>query len=182
VTLEDSNLQRNNANLVKQEVVEGMQQAMAVETNTHDAQVYETNQHLHAQLQQMQESMNLLQAQLASQQDQTGVGNQGYFQQACSHQDHGHQGRGYQGHGYQERWSHGRGYQGRGGRDNARPRNTSIYCWTMEAAAIQVLNASTNSMGIKTMPHLKTRKVVTPRIVNDPSGRRMDITLLVLLT
>jgi hypothetical protein len=129
VTLEDSELQRNNANLIQQ-VVEGMQQAVSVETNTHDSKTYETQQHLHAQLQQMQESMNLLQAQLASQQDQTIASNQDRFQQARGYQGGGYQGRGYQGRRYQGLGYQGRGYQSRGGRENARPRNTSIYCWT----------------------------------------------------
>jgi hypothetical protein len=64
VTLEDSELQHNNANLVQQ-VVNGMQQAMATETTT-DAnaapllQASEANQILNGQIQQMQQSMNLL--------------------------------------------------------------------------------------------------------------------------
>jgi hypothetical protein len=64
VTLEDSELQRSNANLVQQ-VVNGMQQAMAAETNT-DAnaalllQASKANQLLNTQIQQMQQLMNLL--------------------------------------------------------------------------------------------------------------------------
>ena len=71
VTLEDSELQRNNVNLVQQ-VVNGMQQAMAAETTT-DAnaalllQASEANQLLNGQIQQMQQSMNLLQTQVANQ-------------------------------------------------------------------------------------------------------------------
>ena len=71
VTLEDSELQRSNANLVQQ-VVNGMQQAMVAETNT-DAnaalllQASEANQLLNTQIQQMQQSMNLLQTRVANQ-------------------------------------------------------------------------------------------------------------------
>jgi len=69
VTLEDSELQHNNANLVQQ-VVNGMQQAMATETNTNAAlllQASEANQILNGQIQQMQQFMILLQTQVANQ-------------------------------------------------------------------------------------------------------------------
>ena len=64
-------MQHNNANLVQQVVVNGMQQAMAAETNT-DANaallLQEANQLLNSKVQQMQqESMNLLQTQVANQ-------------------------------------------------------------------------------------------------------------------
>jgi hypothetical protein len=63
VTLQDSELMRNNANLVQQ-VVNGMQQAMAAETET-DANaarlLQEANQLLNSKIQEMQQSMNLLQ-------------------------------------------------------------------------------------------------------------------------
>ena len=162
-TLEESELQRNNANLVQQ-VVNGMQQAMAAETTTDDnsamivqmtasaTQASEANQQLTGQLQQMQQSMNLLQAQVANQgyipqPYYNGYQNQGYQgqQQTQSYQNQGYQnqptnhyqqGRGYQGRGYQGRGgSQGRGYQGRGrgdgrGNGNHRTRNASIYCWS----------------------------------------------------
>jgi hypothetical protein len=131
VTLEDSELMRNNANLVQQ-VVNGMQQAMAAETET-DANaarlLQEANQLLNSKIQEMQQSMNLLQTQVANQ--GSGGNQQGYQgqnQQYGSYQQaRGYQGRGYQGRGYQ-----GRNYQGRGrdGGRSTRPRNTSIYCWT----------------------------------------------------
>jgi hypothetical protein len=150
VTLEDSELQRSNANLVQQ-LVNGMQQAMAAETNT-DANaallLQEANQLLNSKIQQMQQSMNLLQTQVANQgstqpyhdkyQNQgqrSGGYQQGY--QGLDQQYGGYQqGRGYQSRGYQGRGYQGRNYQGRG-RDGGcstggvtRPRNTSIYCWS----------------------------------------------------
>jgi uncharacterized phage-associated protein len=139
VTLEDSELQRSNANLVQQ-VVNGMQQAMTAETET-DANaarlLQEANQLLNSKIQEMQQSMNLLQSQVANQgiggnqqgyQGQNQQGYQGQNQQYGSYQQaRGYQGRGYQGRGYQ-----GRNYQGRGrdGGRSTRQRNTSIYCWT----------------------------------------------------
>jgi hypothetical protein len=169
VTLEDSELQRNNANLVQQ-VVNGMQEAMVADTSTEDnaemllqmstsaTQASETQRQLNNQIQQMQQSMNILQAQVTNQQSGSfqpyngyqgyqnqnngGYQNQGYQgqqqnqvyqgQQNPGHQGGGYQGRGYQGRGYQGRG--GRGYQGRGrgneGRGANRQRNISIYCWT----------------------------------------------------
>jgi hypothetical protein len=66
ITLEDSDLARNNANLVQQ-VVTGMQAAMAADSNPAD----DTNGMLlrasEAKMHEMQESMNLLQAQIANQ-------------------------------------------------------------------------------------------------------------------
>jgi hypothetical protein len=149
ITLEDSELQRQNANLVQQ-VVNGMQEAMANEATTDDnseallqattsaTRASEANQQLTNQLQQMQQSMNLLQAQVAQQgsfppQNQQGYyqgqQNQGYQgQQNYQNQNQGYQGNhyqgyqgnqnqggGYQGGGYQGRGYQGRGYQGRGG-------------------------------------------------------------------
>ena len=121
MTLEDSELQHNNANLI-QKVVNGMQQAMAAETNT-DAnaalllQASETNQILNGQIQQMQQSMTLLQTQVANQQGYT----QPYYDisQNQSYQRQGQQSGGYhcqgqQSGGYQQGRGHqGRGYQGR---------------------------------------------------------------------
>jgi hypothetical protein len=110
VTLKDSELQRNNANLVQQ-VVNGMQQAMADETNT-DAnaalllQASEANQILNRQIQQMQQFMNLLQTQVA---------NQGYTQpyyDSSQTQTQGYQGQGQQSGGYQQ------GYQGQQGQQH----------------------------------------------------------------
>jgi hypothetical protein len=162
VTLEDSELQRNNVNLVQQ-VVDGIQQSMAADTTTNDdnaamiqqmttnsaAQATETNQNLNSQLQQMQQSMNLLQAQVA-QQGSGGYQNYGYqghrqnqgyqqhqgYQQNQGYQNQVYQNQGYQGRGYQGRGGNqGRGYQGRGrgegrGNGNNRQRNSSIYCWS----------------------------------------------------
>jgi non-homologous end joining protein Ku len=79
VTLEESELQRNNANLVQQ-VVDGMQQHMDQDNNRDDnAEMMlqmansanrstETQDQLRAHLQQMQQSMSLLQAQVSNQQ------------------------------------------------------------------------------------------------------------------
>jgi methyl-accepting chemotaxis protein len=153
ITLEDSELQRQNAHLVQQ-VVNGMQEAMANEATT-DAnseallqmttsatRASEANQQLNNQLQQMQQAMNLLQAQVAQQgsfpphnqqnyqnQNQGYQGNQYQGYQGNQNPGGGYQGRGYQGRGYQGRGG-GRGYQGRGGRGVNRQRNISIYCWT----------------------------------------------------
>jgi type II secretory pathway component PulJ len=164
-TLEDSELQRNNANLVQQ-VVNGMQQAMAAGTTTDNnaamilqmttsaTQASETNQQLNGQIQQMQQAMNILQAQVANQgynhpycgnvnqgyqgqpqQNQSYQGppmnpsyqNQGYQQQNQGYQNHSYQGQQYKGNGFQGRGR--RGYQGRG-RSSNRHRNTAIYCWS----------------------------------------------------
>jgi hypothetical protein len=128
VTLEESELQRNNANLVKQ-VVDGIQLAMPpasepIQEKSSDLLIQmansatrssETQQQLMAQLQQMQQAMTLLQAQVSNQQSTPpftpphyGNGGRGPF---------GFQGRGGRGRGN----SSGRGY---------RQRNTAIYCWT----------------------------------------------------
>ncbi len=145
-TLEESELERNNAHIVQQ-VVNGMQQAIATEfanntdtsTATSDAQT-QLQAQLQAQLQQMQQSVNQLQAQVANNQatppnyqEQAQLNflpatNQPYTQQyqqpggyqGNSYQGRGYQGRGYQGRGYQGRGYQGRGYQGRGyqGRGN----------------------------------------------------------------
>ena len=134
VTLEDSELQRSNANLVQQ-VVNGMQQAMAAETET-DANaarlLQEANQLLNSKIQEMQQSMNLLQTQVAN---QGSGGNQQGFQGQNQQYGNSQQGRGYQGRGYQGRGYQGRNYQGRGHDGGSstgvtRQRNTSIYCWT----------------------------------------------------
>jgi hypothetical protein len=124
VTLEESDLHRNNANLVQQ-VVDGMQQAMATDTTADESaamlmqmsnsatQASETQQQLQTQLQQMQHAMSLLQAQ---------VTNQGSNQNLFGGQNppSNYQGRG-----------RGRSRGGREGRgNNYRQRNTSIYCWT----------------------------------------------------
>ena len=120
VTLEASDLHRNNANLVQQ-VVDGMQQAMANDT-THDeskeiiqqmtnsaTRASETQQELQTQLQQMQQAMGLLQAQVTNQSYQTfHTGGRAPY---------------YQNH------NQGRG-RGRGRGRGPRQRNISIYCWT----------------------------------------------------
>jgi hypothetical protein len=158
-TLEDSELNRNNAHLVQQ-VVDGLQQSMSATDTTNDdnaaliqqmtnsaAQATETNQHLNSQLQQMHQAMNSLQAQVAQQQGHQQ--NQGYQNQHFQNQGYQNQGnQGYQGSGYQQGRGgyQGRGYQGRGGNPsrgfqgrgrgegrgngNIRQRNSSIYCWS----------------------------------------------------
>jgi hypothetical protein len=121
VMLKDSELQRNNANLVQQ-VVNGMQQAMAAETNTDVnaallLQASQANQLLNGQVQQMQQSMNFLQAQVANQGStqhyyygsSQNQGYQGQDQQSGGYQQ-GYQGQGQQSGGYQQ----GCGYQGCG--------------------------------------------------------------------
>jgi hypothetical protein len=115
--LEDSELQRNNANLVQQVVDGMMQQGMAAKTNTDNnaallLQASEGNQILTGKIQQMQQSMSVLQAQVANQgstqpyyDSSHNRGYQGQDQQSGSYQ----QGRGYQGCSYQCC-----NYQGRG--------------------------------------------------------------------
>jgi type II secretory pathway component PulJ len=162
-TLEDSELQRNNANLVQQ-VVNGMQQAMAADTTndnnavmilqmtTSATQASETNQQLNGQIQQMQQAMNILQAQVAKQgynQPYCGNVNQGYqgqtpnqnyqgpplnpsYQnQGYPQQNQGYQNQSYQGQQYSNYTQHGRGgyqgnnFQGRGRGYQGRGRNTN---------------------------------------------------------
>jgi hypothetical protein len=147
LTVEDSELQRNNANLVQQ-VVDGLQQAMIDEPPTEEssdlllqmANSVTTQQQLTQQIQQMQQAMALLSSQVATQQQPPQFPQyQPQFQQ--------HQpplpsyppnnpfaprgGRGRSSFGHQGRSSfgtNGRGARGDGGR--SRQRNTSIYCWT----------------------------------------------------
>jgi hypothetical protein len=148
VTLKDSELQRNNANLVQQ-VVNGMQQALAAETETEtDANatllLQEANQLLNSKIQLMQQSMDPPQTQVANQgstqpyhdnyQNQgqrSGGYQQGYEgqdQQDRSYQQgRGYQGRGYQGWGYQ-----GRNYQG-SGRDGGRSTGVSLASATLRS-------------------------------------------------
>jgi hypothetical protein len=116
VTLEDSELQRSNANLVQQ-VVNGMQQAMAAETNTNAnaallLQASVANQLLNSQIQQMQQSMNLLQTQVANQGSTQPYHDnyQSQGQRSAGGYQQGHQDQGQQYGGYQQ----GRGYQGQG--------------------------------------------------------------------
>jgi uncharacterized integral membrane protein len=45
----------------------------------------------------------------------------------------------------------------------------------MAAAVVPVVNASTNTMVIKTMPLSRIKRGATPEIVNDSLGRRMEI-------
>jgi hypothetical protein len=134
VTLEESDLRRNNANLVQQ-VVEGIQDALVSDTPpatdpTADiiAQMAnsatrssEVQKQLQTQLQQMQQAMGLLQTQLTNQtfqHTQPGDGRHSYGYHG--HTDNGAYS-GYQGHtdngaysGYQGRQNDGRGRGGRG--------------------------------------------------------------------
>jgi type II secretory pathway component PulJ len=130
VTLEESELERNNANLVQQ-VVDGIQQAMSADSQPDESadllaqmansatQNSETQEQLKSQLQQMQQAMASLQTQLSN----GGGANLGY-------QGYQGQGRGYQGQGrgYQGRSNRGGGRGAGGGR--FRQRNNAIYCWT----------------------------------------------------
>jgi hypothetical protein len=144
ITLEDSELARNNANLVQQ-VVTGMQAAMAAESNPDDT----TGMLLRAseaKMHEMQESMNLLQAQVANQrpapyhpcnsyptQSYPLPSNGGHHQGYQGHQQHGQQQQNpnYQGQCYNPNYQQGQqrqhpnypsnhnqgyqgGYQGRG--------------------------------------------------------------------
>jgi hypothetical protein len=142
-TLEESELQRNNANLVQQ-VVEGLQQAipppddnsdLREQTANHTTRTSDTQQQLMTQMTQMQQSMSLLQAQIAANQKQHAqvpAPPQPFFQQqqlqAPAQQQpffpYAPRGGGRGGFG-----NSGRGGRGRG-RNSYRQRNTSIYCWT----------------------------------------------------
>ena len=112
VTLEESDLQRNNANLVQQ-VVEGLQQVMHTENNnddTTDALLQMANSatrttELQTQIQQMQQAMDLLRSQVSGQQFNPNYQGQQF--------NPNYQNRGGRGtFGYQGR--HGRGRGGRG--------------------------------------------------------------------
>ncbi len=112
VTLEESDLQRNNANLVQQ-VVEGLQQVMQTENNiddTTDALLQMANSatrttELQTQIQQMQQAMDLLRSQVSGQQFNPNYQGQQF--------NPNYQNRGGRGtFGYQGR--HGRGRGGRG--------------------------------------------------------------------
>jgi hypothetical protein len=142
LTLEDSDLQRNNANLVQQ-VVDGLQQAMIAETPPdvsadlmlQMANSVTTQQQLHTQIQQMQQAMSLLQTQIANQQ---------YAPPPSQPPRPAYQAPAYQppyqpphppfqarGGGRAPFRPQGRGGRGgRGGGNRFRQRNTSLYCWT----------------------------------------------------
>jgi hypothetical protein len=102
ITLEDSELARNNANLVQQ-VVTGMQAAMAAESNPDDT----TGMLLRAseaKMHEMQESMNLLQAQVANQRPAPYHPYNSYPTQSYPPPSNGGHHQGYQGqqHGQQQ--------------------------------------------------------------------------------
>jgi hypothetical protein len=207
VTLEDSELQqlqRSNANLV-QLVVTGMQQAMAAETNT-DAnaalllQASKANQLLNGQIQQMQQSMNLLQTQVANQgsthppcydsyqsQGQRSGGYQQAGYQSQGQQYGGYQqGRGYQGHWYQGRGYQGRNYQGRGrdgGRSTGITRRATLrsIVGATAAAGIPAPAVWSSTSVIRTMlSPSQIRWVATPGIVSsDIWGQKQVIIRLI---
>jgi hypothetical protein len=154
VTVEDSDIQRNNANLVQQ-VVEGLQTAFAsgdAPAEEPTAQLEQmansaTHQHpgapepLAAQLAQMQQAMALLRVQVSNQGQQQSYNPAHQQHYNPSHQQpwHGHGSYGHPGqwnHGHGGRGGRGRGRSagrfGNGGRGNNqfRQRNMSLYCWT----------------------------------------------------
>ena len=157
VALEDSELERNNANLVQQ-VVDGLQTALAPgEKQEAEAAVLkeqvansvtcqtESQEPLTNQLLQMQQAMALLQSQVQNQ------GHQGQTQQ-------GYKPQGYQGQQFNPYYHQGgrgasRGYQGRGrghgrGRNNHyRQRNVSVYCWTHGRCGHSSANCQTKLTG-----------------------------------
>jgi hypothetical protein len=135
VTLEESELHRNNANLVQQ-VVDGLQGALTPVDNTPNesvalmqqmanaaAQSNETQQQLTAQIAQMQQAMTLLQSQVQQQPyQQPAYQQQPYLPPPYNppfHQRGG--GRSYPG-------NQSRGARGRGRGSSFRQRNTAIYC------------------------------------------------------
>jgi hypothetical protein len=122
VTLEESELERNNANLVQQ-VVDGLSTVLQEERTTEEASVIsqmanstaESQSQLTAQLSEMQKTMALLQAQVQSQSQQ--------YTPAYVPRGGGQSTGGYRGGGQ------GGGGRGRG-RGHYRQRNYSKYCWT----------------------------------------------------
>jgi hypothetical protein len=137
ITLEASELQRNNAHLVQQ-VVEGLQHVMAPEPTADEptelmlqlANSVTTQQQLTQQIQHMQQAMALLSSQVATQQNQSPPHPQPpayyppqptYYPPNPPFQSRGGRGRSSFGH---------QGRSGRGDSGRGRQRNTSIYCWT----------------------------------------------------
>jgi hypothetical protein len=137
ITLEASELQRNNAHLVQQ-VVEGLQHVMAPEPTADEptelmlqlANSVTTQQQLTQQIQHMQQAMALLSSQVATQQNQPPPHPQPpayyppqptYYPLNPPFQSRGGRGRSSFGH---------QGRSGRGDSGRGRQRNTSIYCWT----------------------------------------------------
>jgi hypothetical protein len=137
ITLEASELQRNNAHLVQQ-VVEGLQHVMAPEPTADEptelmlqlANSVTTQQQLTQQIQHMQQAMALLSSQVATQQNQPPPHPQPpayyppqptYYPPNPPFQSRGGRGRSSFGH---------QGRSGRGDSGRGRQRNTSIYCWT----------------------------------------------------
>ena len=131
VTLEESDLHRNNAHLVQQ-VVDGMTQAMAAETTaTTENAIQEmsnsatrSSEAFQAQLLQMQQAMTLLQAQVVASRSYNPPASVPPAQAPAFHPAQqtpffNPAGRGFQGRGRG-------GGRGRG----AGARNHSIYCWT----------------------------------------------------
>jgi hypothetical protein len=176
VTLEESNLQQNNANLVQQ-VVDGMQQAMVNDTTSADSaevlqqmtnsatRASETQQQLQAQLQQMQHAMGLLQSQVATQgyntvppnyNNQAPAPNYNNFypnnQAPAPNNNSFNQQRGGQNpfngnnSGYQGR-GRGRGRSREGRGNSYRQRNTSIYCWSHGACGHSSANCNNKLAG-----------------------------------
>jgi hypothetical protein len=144
LSLEDSQLERNNANLVQQ-VVDGLQSALAP-GEEHEAEsaalreqmansatrTSESQEQLATQLTQLQQSMALLQSQVHH---QAPPDHQQYHQgQQQSYPPFQYGGTG--GRGYYPNYHAGRG-RGRGGRygnrgrgNHFRQRNHAMYCWT----------------------------------------------------
>jgi hypothetical protein len=153
VTLEESDLQCNNVNLV-QKVVYGLQGAMTTDTSTSDTsteeallqmansatRTTETQQQLQAQLQQIQQVMGLLQTQMAIQHQPSPQiqfqQSQQYGQFPPNHQQQyvptGQQYQQFQPRGGCNSYDYQGCGGGRGGRGGNPPgvRNSSKYCWT----------------------------------------------------
>jgi hypothetical protein len=142
ISLEESELARNNANLVQQ-VVDGLQSALTPDETlqnesaeliaqmAHSAtRSNETQQQLTAQLAQMQQAMAILQTQV---QQQHHAPQQHHYQPPYAPHGGGQNQQqflprgGRSAFGYQGR---GRGRDGRGRGNQNRQRNTAIYCWT----------------------------------------------------
>jgi hypothetical protein len=145
VTLEESELQRNNAHLVQQ-VVDGIQSSIVTDESTITAESNaiiqqmansaarssETQQQLTAQLQQMQQTMAVLQAQV----QQSHMPHHQPFTPRGGGRNF--QGRGYRGGGHNNGgggYNNGGYHNPRGRAQPYRPRTISSYCWTHGACA-----------------------------------------------
>jgi hypothetical protein len=181
VTLEESELHRNNANIVQQ-VVDGLQGALTpVDTTPNEsvalmqqmanaaAQSNETQQQLTAQIAQMQQAMALLQTQVQQQPYIPPPYNPPFHQRGGGRYNNGYQGRG----------AHGHHCGGRG--SPYRQRNTAIYCWTHGGCGHTEAACTNQLPGHQPRPHSKTSSVAIRTTVHTPDdvGRKLFRTIVI---